>query len=313
MEKVNQIILITFALLVQCNFLLSQNPSIFQYYNSPIILNPALTGNDQENIRITSNFRNQWEDLLGYKSGIVTIDRSLGNNTNNYFGIGLMATGEQVGETNFSTFNFKPSLSLTKVTNKSEKSKSSISIGSSFGVSQKSIDKDKINTPTLEPNLNSNKWYFDISLGLNFEYIIYQHLNANIGISINHLNKPNISLFSNGIANLNRSTNIHAAFETKINESFSLIPNILFFKQSNQSFEIYGLQNRIYFNKKKLKFLQLGLQYLPNAIRTVIVNAETRTSKFLVSFSIGRSYFEQNETHTHIYELGFNYYVKEQF
>ena len=56
-------ILITFLLIVTANVLKAQDIHFSQYFNSPLSLNPAQTGNFDGNWRIVGNTRDQWRAL----------------------------------------------------------------------------------------------------------------------------------------------------------------------------------------------------------------------------------------------------------
>ena len=312
MKKSNLKLILIFGFILNFNSLFSQDLLLFQYDNLPILLNPALTGNDHEHIRISTNFRNQSRSLLTDVSnnlGFLGIDYRQEINANNYFGLGLIVSGERATSGIQSTFNFKPTFSFNKVISNSEKRKSSISIGSAIGASRLSI-ADQINLPTPDPNLEFKKWYFDLSFGIDFNYSVLDRIKLNAGINVNHLNKPNISLFTDGINTLQRSINLHTIAEIKFNKSYSLLPSILILTHGPYEVEIYGIKNRFYLNEKKIKYLQLGFQYLPSFGNTLVVNAETRISQVLISISIGRDHSEFSWSQDDVYEIGMNYYLK---
>jgi len=56
--------ILTLTLLIGlCNLAIGQDPRFSQYFTSPLTLNPANTGNFDGPVRLTSNFRNQWQGV----------------------------------------------------------------------------------------------------------------------------------------------------------------------------------------------------------------------------------------------------------
>ena len=76
-----------------------QDPFFSQFYNSPLTLNPALTGVSWGNIRLAANYRNYLTTLTPITSYSVSADASLlENNPNGDFaGVGMVLLNDNAG------------------------------------------------------------------------------------------------------------------------------------------------------------------------------------------------------------------------
>ena len=71
-----------------------------------------------------------------------------------------------------------------------------LSFGTAISFNQRSINFSELNFEQYEYFSSSKKNYFDLTLGTNYSFDFNNNQSHNLGLSINHLNKPNISLVS---------------------------------------------------------------------------------------------------------------------
>lgn len=171
-----------------------QDPVFTQFYASPTILNPAFAGS-RNSTRFSVGYRNQW---LNVKSNLNTFyasgDAFLGSIKS---GIGANIISQKEELTNYSYTQINLLYSFHMQLSESW----SLFPGISFGYGLKQLDfgnllfEDQIDliagniNPSNEEFVEKNRIYlFDFSAGL----VLY-HTNAWFGVSLKHLNNPNIS------------------------------------------------------------------------------------------------------------------------
>ena len=117
-----------------------------QFFNAPLILNPALTGNHDYNVRVGAHYRSQWTSIakpfvtpsLFFDMPLLA-DRRLGGDK---IGIGLYIMNDQAVGHKINAFN----AALTAAYHKSLGYKEShvLSLGVEAGFIQKSVKFDQL-------------------------------------------------------------------------------------------------------------------------------------------------------------------------
>ncbi len=176
-----------------------------QYYNSPLNLNPALTGIFRGDYRFIGNYRNQWSSVpVDYNtfSGSFDMRYSHKKIENGFFGAGIILNSDKAGDSELGLSQVMLSLSYSQVMNESNV----ITLGFQAGAGQRSFKTDKLQlgnqfgdifletNPTGENFGNTSKTYTDLSTGVNW------HLqpdggrsSADFGLGIHHLNRPKVN------------------------------------------------------------------------------------------------------------------------
>jgi type IX secretion system PorP/SprF family membrane protein len=245
-----------------------------QFFNSPIYLNPALTGQFKGDLRMNLIYRNQWTSVPGNFS---YVSASIDYNVPRFGGgIGLLFTRSSEGTAYLDKTN------ISGVYSYSVGSEDFVlSFGLQAGVTNRLIDYSKlVFGDQIDPTLGivsgssaagalpfNNKFYFDSGIGTNL--VVGEF---NIGAAMQHLNQPNES-FTGTPAKLPIRTNAHLSYRLDLNpfenldddEKTYVIPSVVFYKQSNaQSYDV-GLQY-------KRRSINVGLWYRggggngPNAV-----------------------------------------------
>lgn len=235
-----------------------------QFFNAPIYLNPALTGQFEGDLRMNLIYRNQWTSLpgnLNYATASVdyNIPRFGG-------GVGLMFTRSSEG----SAYLTKNNISATYAYSVGSES-FVLSFGLQAGVADRSIDLSKlIFDDQIDPRTGiipgsvsaadaipfNNKFYFDAGAGINLATG-----DINIGAALQHINQPNES-FTGTPAKLPMRLTSHISYRLDLNkddnmydyEKSFIIPSVVFNKQSGAQELNAGLQYR-------RKSVNVGLWY----------------------------------------------------
>lgn len=191
-----------------------QDPQFSQWYAAPQYLNPALTGNTHQD-RIALNYRLQWPGVQpGYETYMAAYDHRF--STVNA-GIGGMVLRDKAGTSGLTSTTVGLSYSYEARINY----KRALRGGLRLGYTMRGVDQggylfaDQVirdNAPvSLEPNLVERVNYLDLAAGF-----MYYSESLWGGFSVNHLNRPNMSLMIDGSAPLERRWSFHAGYRFPI-------------------------------------------------------------------------------------------------
>jgi len=230
----------------------AQDHMYSQFFNSPIYLNPALTGQFEGDLRIGLIYRNQFTSVPGsfnYISG--SIDYNIPKFGG---GIGLLLTRSTEGTAFLTVNNIAGTYSYSVGSDGFV-----LSFGLQAGISNRLIDWNKLvfgdqidprlgfipGTPTAAdvPQLN-NKFYFDSGVGINLVVGDF-----NVGGAVQHINTPNES-FTGIPAKLPMRITAHASYKLDLSPNDNndedsksyVIPSVVFYKQTTSQSLNMGFQ-----------------------------------------------------------------------
>jgi type IX secretion system PorP/SprF family membrane protein len=238
-----------------------------QFFNSPLYLNPALTGQFKADLRMNLIYRNQWTNVpgtLSYVSG------SIDYNVPQFGGgIGLLFTRSSEGTAYLDKTNISGLYSYSIGSDDFV-----LSFGLQAGMTNRKIDYSKlIFGDQIDPELGiipgsssagnlpfNNKFYFDSGVGTNL--VIGEF---NIGAALQHINQPNES-FTGQPAKLPMRFNANISYRMDLDafenmdddDKTYVIPSVVFYKQSKFDSYSVGLQY-------KRRGVNVGLSYRSGA------------------------------------------------
>ena len=239
----------------------AQDIHFSQFYNSPLNLNPAMTGLFNGNYRVTGNFRNQWFSVpVPYMTFSGSFDARLFpfKIENDILGGGIQFNYDEAGDSRLSTLNLNLSLSYMKRISKSF----FMGVGVQAGYGQRRFRTDALtfddqfNGDVFDPNITSqdlsnlNKTtisFFDMAVGLGFRYQKSRRTNLDYGVSLFHLTRPNQS-FMGGDVRLGMKLTGFVNSSVKIHQQWDLMPHVLISLQENYREIVAGLSARFHLN-----------------------------------------------------------------
>ncbi len=188
----------------------AQDPQLSQFHAAPQYLNPALVGNTLQD-RIALNYRLQWPGIQsGFETYAIAYDHNFAG-TNS--GLGGMVMRDVAG-TNGLAFT---SLALSYSYEARIDRKRALRLGLRMGYVLREwstgayIFADQIlrdnATRTIESGMMDNTSYLDMAAGA-----LYYSEQFWAGISVNHINRPQHSLFLEGDARLSMRTSVHGGY-----------------------------------------------------------------------------------------------------
>ena len=239
------------------NHLFAQDLHFSQYFNAPLLVNPANTGFAPDvDYRVGVNYRNQWASLISnpYKTFSVWGDAQLFNDRfeNGWVGVGgailrdVAGSGSLTATRGFGSIAYHQMIGFGSL----------LSAGFNVGLVNKRVDLSKltfdnqwngkffdVTTPSGEQFAYNNVTYFDVQAGLNYAYFPDDKTYINAGFSASHLNRPKESFFSQTTAD-NRLDIRYTAFLNgafKLNDEWIINPNAYVSKMGNAWETVLGI------------------------------------------------------------------------
>jgi type IX secretion system PorP/SprF family membrane protein len=191
-----------------------QSMHFSQYYNAPMLLNPANTAlMPEDDYRVGLNYRNQWAVVpVPYNTFSAFGDVKLGGNKdnenhNNWLGLGLAFFNDKAGDGNLSLAQFQASLAYHLQLSHTFM----LSLGVSGSYVQRSVNYDNLTFDaqwdgmTFNSNMsNAEKLgiikttYYKVAPGINFAWFPNENLYVKVGGSLDNLNRPTETFYKNG-------------------------------------------------------------------------------------------------------------------
>jgi type IX secretion system PorP/SprF family membrane protein len=234
----------------------AQDLHFSQYFNAPILVNPANTGfNPDNDYRIGGNYRNQWSAVGSpYKTMSVWGDAQLFTNKfeNGWMGVGGALYRDASGSGNLINTSAYASVAYHQMLGYS----SLLSVGFTGGFISKKIDIAKLSfdnqwngkffdatLPSNEPFAFSQTSYADLQAGINYAYFASEKFYFNAGFSAQHINRPKESFFdplvSDASIDMRYTAFLNASL--KVGESWIVNPNLYISKMNSASELVLGV------------------------------------------------------------------------
>ena len=224
---------VVFCLLFFASYsLYTQDLHFSQFYASPMTTNPAMTGSFDGLVRISSNYRAQWDNIIGadylYQTPSASVDINLGGSN---LGLGLVFVNDQTNSKTFNTLESGLSVSYRIRTQRMH-----IQLGLQGWYSQRYLDVHKLDVQFISSDRSSFQTIrsLDFNAGIFATYFYPQSSNKLFyGISLFHLLQPDDN---HTIKNTNFSLPFKPVFylgaEYKIQEKWLWMPNLMFAMQA---------------------------------------------------------------------------------
>lgn len=263
---------------VSISFVVSgQELHFSQYFNNPLIINPANTGFAPDaDYRIGGSYRTQFSSIGGtpYKTMSLWGDVQLFNNRfeNAWVGIGGALLRDVAGDGTLTATRAFGSAAYHQLLGYN----GLLSMGFNIGFVNKRLDISKLNfnsqwngsffdisIPSGEPFMFNSTSYFDLQAGINYAYFPTDDLYFNLGFSARNINRPSESFFSPGIGD-QRVPNHFTLFVNasyKLNNLWIVNPNLYVNKINNQTQVVMGMNAQRNLSGDGLTQMIVGLYY----------------------------------------------------
>ncbi|UII20007.1 PorP/SprF family type IX secretion system membrane protein [Fulvivirga ligni] len=227
-----------------------QEVKFTQFFNFPLYIQPASTGNFKESYRISGIYRKQWNSIESEFEtyGLSTDFKfSKGFLPGDEWGAGLYAIDDHLG--NGLMQNQELGLSFAYHHPLDFQGRHRLSLGINFSYSMASFDIDKLlfesqfdgfvanlDLPNGEPIAGDNMANYDAGAGLDYSFLINKKWSAGVSASWLNMVKPQQSFYSDSLseAHMNRKL-ISGNVKYKFNEKVALVPRWLVSLQQNET------------------------------------------------------------------------------
>jgi type IX secretion system PorP/SprF family membrane protein len=269
--KIYRIIYVLIIIIIFSIHSFSQDIHFSQFYNSPLIINPALTGNIDEEYRAGLNYRNQGKSItIPYKTYSIFFDTELRTNflRRSKIGIGGLFYNDNAGDGNLQNSTGMLFSSFTKGFNRYNTFLATI--GFSVGFLNRNVNFSELtfdnqwNGTIFDPSISSDEPYVrnsvfavNFNFGMLISYALSRKIKAMLGSSLNHINKPNVSFYESD-NRLDQKFIFHGKVLVEINESVSISPGFMYSMQGINYEALFG--SNISFGENDLK-INCGLWY----------------------------------------------------
>ena len=250
-----------------------------QYYNTPLLVNPANTGfNPDFDFRAGVNYRNQWASVGSpYKTTSAWGDVKLLDNRieNGWIGLGGMLWKDQAGSGSLTGTTGMVSLAYHQMLGYN----SLLSGGFSVGYTQKRIDLTKLTfddqwngvffdakIPSFESFATNQVSYVDLQAGINYAYFASENFYFNAGVSVMHINTPRETFFDASVSNneISRRYNVFLNASVKVVDTWILNPNVYVSMVGNSREILAGINANRDLGDNGARQLIMGVYYRNN-------------------------------------------------
>ncbi len=210
-----------FALLA--SRVLAQDVHFSQFYNSPLTLNPALTGAIETDQRFALIHRSQWQSLgAPFRTFAFSYDTPIlrGKMKGRYIGIGGNAYSDKAGKGGFG--DQQANISIAYGMRSTDDAVLAFAIQGGYGQRSAVLDGMRWDAqydgsgfdpsrPTGENIASTSSAFVDFAAGVAWQQWESKDIQWTAGASVYHLNQPSVTLFTTDDDRLLRRFNVHAA------------------------------------------------------------------------------------------------------
>lgn len=200
------------CLLTSAAYTKAQDFTFSQFYEVPMLRNPALTHLFKGNLCVSGALRQQWQAVTTpYKTGVTSIDMKFGASRGNQYtqGSEFTVSGffglDKAGDSRLGRNNFFGAVNYSIPLNSSRSS--NLAVGFLGGLTRSSFDPSRLTfddqfqngqyvpgNVTQQTFNNTARNYWDISAGVSYlNELVYDQLLFYLGAAVYHLNKQDVS------------------------------------------------------------------------------------------------------------------------
>lgn len=232
----------------------AQDVHFTQFNASPLIINPAFTGNFSGKLRASAIYRDQWRSVtVPFKTIAVSVDAPIVHDltVDDYLAAGIQLYNDRAGDANLSNLSALASVAYHKFLGASVNK--ALSVGFQGGYTQKSFDLSKLYfqdnfvdgsfQQVMNPGIDNKTDYFVFNAGLSWAHQATDNFSYAIGLGANNLNTP-MESFSRrreiADVGLGMRYNAQVGAIAYVSEKLSLRPALLYQSQVNATEIIAG-------------------------------------------------------------------------
>jgi type IX secretion system PorP/SprF family membrane protein len=237
--------LIFLALLPMAFLAKAQDINFSQFYELPLLRNPALAGTYRGDVRFTTAYRNQWNSVtVPFRTQALSAELKFGvsQNSDDYVSLGAQITNDVAGDSRLGKTQFMPMLTYHK--SMSSEKDAYISVGFLGGFVQQRFDPSKLSfddqfvngaysptNPTRQVFNNANVTYLDAAVGVKWSSTLGYDTRYYIGGAYFHFTQPKVAFNAANDIRLNRKFVINAGMSVPTSDNDRVTMYMDFFTQ----------------------------------------------------------------------------------
>lgn len=243
----------------------SQDLHYSQFYNSPIIINPAYTGIFNGDERLMFSFRDQARNIpVPYLTFSASYDRKIypKSNTKGFYGIGGFFNYNKQGDSNLRLLNFNGAFSYSRILNENN----IITLGALIGFSNRGFDPVALTWDSqwdtqnnvFNPSLPSGETfdfesfsYLETGVGLNYRWQKSERTKFDVGIGAFHLQNPSTTYYNGVAESLPVRLSLYGILSAELTEDLDLQLDILHQRQEAYRQLLFGGYLNFYLSHKR--------------------------------------------------------------
>ncbi|RYZ23078.1 MAG: type IX secretion system membrane protein PorP/SprF [Chitinophagaceae bacterium] len=215
----------------------AQDINFSQFYELPLLRNPALAGSFKGDVRVTTAFRNQWASVTTpYKTlGLgAELRLAAGAGSNNYFSTGMQVTHDIAGDSRLTRTQALPMFAFHK--SLSEDRDAYLTVGVVGGYVQQRFDPARLKfsdqfvagaysaaNPTRERFSDDSRNYGDLTIGASFSTETATGTQYFIGGAVFHVSEPRVAFSADNDIRLNRKYVLNGGVNLFFNEDHRVL------------------------------------------------------------------------------------------
>jgi type IX secretion system PorP/SprF family membrane protein len=254
--------------------LTAQDIHYSQFYNSPININPALTGIFNGDIRFNASLRDQWRGVpVPWTTASFQVDKKFyGKSDKGFFAGGLLYNYDKQGQASLILNNINLTGSYTRILHKNHVLTGGLMAGySSRGFDPTNLQWDRqwvdgdffASIPSGEIFDVERVNFVETAAGINYRLQKNSRTKIDLGAGAYHLVRPEVTFNDNDTENLARRFSLSAVGSVKLTQKIDFQLNVMQQFQESYRETILGVLGKFYINEQrgKVTTLELGLGY----------------------------------------------------
>ena len=227
----------------------AQDVNFSQFYELPMLRNPALAGSYKGDFRATAAYRQQWASVtVPYTTQALGVEMKFaaGQQSDNYFSLGLQMTNDVAGDSKMGRTQLLPVIAFHK--SLGAESDTYLSLGVMGGPVQSRFDPSKLTfndqfingsydptNATLQTFKNTNVTYIDGAVGLVLSSSLSENFKYYVGGSYFHFTKPKVAFNKNNNIFLPEKIMVNAGIAASFSDDNELIIYTDYYKQGDRA------------------------------------------------------------------------------
>lgn len=266
--RINRLLYITILATVLCCSVhqqaKAQGMHFSQYYNAPMLLNPANTAlMSDADFRLGANYRSQWANIpvpFNTFSGFADFQLLRNHNLTNWLGLGMAMFSDKAGDGQLALNRYEGFIAYHIQTG----NYTMFSVGGSAAYVQRTVDYSKLTFDRqwdgfkFDPSQTSGETgyegkteFVDVSAGVNYAYYPSENTYIKLGIGASHINQPVESFYDqDNKIQIRPTANLDAIFITST--TFTINPSVYYTRQGSAQELMYGMKAKAFISEDNL-------------------------------------------------------------